>query len=255
MMFEHKTKVFLGGFPVHLTDADFYRYMRQYGSILGWRLIADNGKSRGYGFVTYKTYKSAQKATQANHFLEGKQMECNLVYETQYAKQHRDEIKLRKIFVNRLPYSLNEEGLKELFRPYGEIERATINREHYTNLSRGSGFVIFQDKEAAERLLSNHKTMLVGKQEINIFKCLLQEEIKRVRPIIIKPLDELNHQLLGGRPVHSWLNHQAVLRNGSTEVVQHAFSNSNLRLNFSPLPSAYGFKRWSAGQSTSQRSL
>ena len=48
-----------------------------------------------------------------------------------------------KVYVGNLPYSVDNEKLKELFSSYGEIEEATIISDKFSGKSKGFGFITF----------------------------------------------------------------------------------------------------------------
>jgi len=45
------------------------------------------------------------------------------------------------IYIANLSYSVNDDGLKELFQEYGEISSANVIKDRLTGKSRGFGFV------------------------------------------------------------------------------------------------------------------
>jgi RNA recognition motif-containing protein len=58
-----------------------------------------------------------------------------------------------KLYVGNLPWSVDEEKLKELFSPYGEVEEATVISDRNTGRSKGFGFVTFKDDESAKKAI------------------------------------------------------------------------------------------------------
>jgi RNA recognition motif-containing protein len=48
---------------------------------------------------------------------------------------------LKKLYVGNLPYSANQEEIKELLTPYGEIHSLNWITDRYTGQFRGFGFV------------------------------------------------------------------------------------------------------------------
>jgi RNA recognition motif-containing protein len=60
----------------------------------------------------------------------------------------------KKLFIGSLPWSINTDGLKELFAPYGEIVDAVVILDRATGRSRGFGFVTFAKEEDAEKAKS-----------------------------------------------------------------------------------------------------
>ncbi|RCH54896.1 RNA-binding protein [Mucilaginibacter hurinus] len=54
------------------------------------------------------------------------------------------------IFVGSLPYQLQEEDLRALFEPFGEVSSAKLIIDRETGRSKGFGFVEMADDEAAQ---------------------------------------------------------------------------------------------------------
>ncbi len=59
-----------------------------------------------------------------------------------------------KIYVGNLPFTVDDNGLKELFSSYGEIEEATVISDKFSGRSKGFGFVTFKDEESAKKAIS-----------------------------------------------------------------------------------------------------
>ena len=58
-----------------------------------------------------------------------------------------------KIFVGSLPWSINNDSLKELFSQYGEVTEAVVIMDRETQRSKGFGFVTFSTPESAQKAL------------------------------------------------------------------------------------------------------
>lgn len=58
-----------------------------------------------------------------------------------------------KIFVGSLPWSVNNDSLKELFAQYGEITEAVVITDRDTGRSKGFGFITFATEESAQKAL------------------------------------------------------------------------------------------------------
>ncbi|MEK7109845.1 MAG: RNA-binding protein [Patescibacteria group bacterium] len=58
-----------------------------------------------------------------------------------------------KIFVGSLPWSINNDSLKELFTQYGEVTEAVVIMDRETQKSKGFGFVTFSTPESAQKAL------------------------------------------------------------------------------------------------------
>lgn len=59
-----------------------------------------------------------------------------------------------KVYVGNLPFSVDDEKLRELFSSYGEIEEASIIKDKYSGRSKGFGFVTFKEDENAQKAIS-----------------------------------------------------------------------------------------------------
>ncbi len=55
----------------------------------------------------------------------------------------------KNLFVGSLPFSTNDEELKELFAQFGEVTRANVVMDRDSGRSRGFGFVEMSDDDAA----------------------------------------------------------------------------------------------------------
>ena len=66
-----------------------------------------------------------------------------------------------KLYVGNLPYSLNDESLKELFAGSGEVVEAKVITDKFSGRSKGFGFVTMVDDAAAEKAIQE-----MGEKEI-----------------------------------------------------------------------------------------
>ncbi|GMI90601.1 hypothetical protein HRI_002729400 [Hibiscus trionum] len=75
------TKVFVGGLAWETPTQEMRLYFEQFGEILEAVIIADKntGKSKGYGFVTFRDPESARKAcVDPNPVIDGRRANCNI---------------------------------------------------------------------------------------------------------------------------------------------------------------------------------
>lgn len=94
------------------------------------------------------------------------------------AKDESQDKKKRKLFIGGLDKRVDEKMLKEYFEKYGEVERTIINREHYTDRSRGSGFVLFVTVESAKKVLDETSPHVLKGKIFDCQPCLLRSEVK-----------------------------------------------------------------------------
>ena len=70
-----------------------------------------------------------------------------------------------KIYVGNLPFSVDDNALKELFAPYGEIAEAVLIKDKFSNRSKGFGFVTINDDEAAKKSITEmHEKEIEGRK-------------------------------------------------------------------------------------------
>ncbi|KAI3751573.1 hypothetical protein L2E82_22663 [Cichorium intybus] len=75
------TKVFVGGLAWETQTNEMRTYFEQFGDILEAVIITDKitGKSKGYGFVTYRDPESAKRACEdPNPMIDGRRANCNI---------------------------------------------------------------------------------------------------------------------------------------------------------------------------------
>jgi len=68
-----------------------------------------------------------------------------------------------KLYVGNLAWKLDDNGLKELFASYGATE-ANVIKDKFSGRSKGFGFVIIEDDEAAQKAISElHEKEIEGR--------------------------------------------------------------------------------------------
>ncbi|KAK7275777.1 hypothetical protein RIF29_16899 [Crotalaria pallida] len=75
------TKVFVGGLAWETPTEEMRKYFEQFGDILEAVIITDKntGKSKGYGFVTFRDPESARRAcSDPNPVIDGRRANCNI---------------------------------------------------------------------------------------------------------------------------------------------------------------------------------
>ncbi|KAF7816974.1 RNA-binding protein 38-like [Senna tora] len=75
------TKVFVGGLAWETPTEEMRKYFEQFGHILEAVIITDKntGKSKGYGFVTFRDPESARRAcADPNPVIDGRRANCNI---------------------------------------------------------------------------------------------------------------------------------------------------------------------------------
>lgn len=70
------------------------------------------------------------------------------------------------IYVGNLDYKVNENELEQVFAEYGEVESVNIITDKFSGRSKGFGFVIMDDDEAAKNAINSLNGTTLGNREI-----------------------------------------------------------------------------------------
>ncbi len=60
----------------------------------------------------------------------------------------------KRLYVGNLPYSINDQKLRELFSTYGDVEEAVVIVDRYSGRSKGFGFVAFKEDASADKAIA-----------------------------------------------------------------------------------------------------
>ncbi len=74
-----------------------------------------------------------------------------------------------KLYVGNLPYTADEDQLRDVFAPYGEIEELALIMDRETGRPKGFAFITFKTQQAAETALEQNGKNLGGRPlKVNI---------------------------------------------------------------------------------------
>jgi RNA-binding protein Musashi len=182
-------------------------YFSQFGEVQECTVMRDSatGRSRGFGFLTFKDPKTVNTVMVKEHFLDGKIVSLSHIGESQERKMApasisrrrghshlpknkgllrdaqidpkraipRDEQeKTAKIFVGGVSQDATEEDFEGFFAQFGRVIDATLMMDKDTGRPRGFGFVTFDNDAAVEKCLQFYPLEILGKPI----------EVKRAQP-------------------------------------------------------------------------
>lgn len=152
-------KMFIGGLNWETTDDSLRNYFNQFGEVIDCTVMRDNatGRSRGFGFLTFKEPHCVTEVLKKEHFLDGK------IIDPKRAIPREEQDKTAKIFVGGVGSDVNEEDFKNFFEQYGTVIDAQLMIDKDTGRPRGFGFVTFDSDQAVERIVSEKFLILKGK--------------------------------------------------------------------------------------------
>lgn len=73
-----------------------------------------------------------------------------------------------KLFVGNLPWSVDDDELRELFAEHGDLVSATVVTNRYNGRSRGFGFVEFESADDADAAVEAMQGVEVDGRAINV---------------------------------------------------------------------------------------
>ncbi|XP_039142531.1 UBP1-associated protein 2C-like isoform X2 [Dioscorea cayenensis subsp. rotundata] len=159
-------KLFVRGLSWETTSETLFSAFSAHGDIEEGAVITDKatGKSRGYGFITYRHMESAQRALQEpSKLIDGRLAVCNLACEGLSSGSVSTDLALRKIYIGGLSPEISSETLLKFFGRHGEIEEGSVAYDKETTKSKGFGFVTYKTVEAAKKALDDPNKSLGGR--------------------------------------------------------------------------------------------
>ncbi|KAJ0989772.1 hypothetical protein J5N97_008128 [Dioscorea zingiberensis] len=159
-------KLFVRGLSWETTSETLCAAFSIHGDIEEGAVITDKitGKSRGYGFITFRHMESTHRALQEpSKLIDGRLAVCNLACEGLSSGTVSTDLALRKIYIGGLSPEISSEGLLKFFGRHGEIEEGSVAYDKETTKSKGFGFVTYKTVEAAKKALDDPNKSLGGR--------------------------------------------------------------------------------------------
>ncbi|XP_037495409.1 polyadenylate-binding protein 6 isoform X2 [Jatropha curcas] len=196
----------------------------KFGTILSCKVVEENGKSKGFGFVQFDSEDSALAARTSLHdtMVKGKK-----IYVSKFIKKSErttarpcEELEFTNLYVKNLAKDMTEDTLKSMFSAFGKVCNVVIMKDH-DRKSRGFGFVNFESPEDAKKAVDalngyplGSRSLFVGRaqnktERINVlqheYKGFISNNIEKSRMsnLFVKNLDvSINerklHELFSG---------------------------------------------------------
>lgn len=158
-----KFQIFVCGLHPDVSESTLKSHFSQYTQVKHSKIAIDKqtGKSRCFGFVTLSIDISHTDILSRRHAILGKAIDCEAAMPR--VKRRQDDGVGCRIFVGGLPLSARDEDLKVYFKAFGEVKEYKVKSCYAKRVSRGFGFVVFRDKESAQRVLQRNEYFICGK--------------------------------------------------------------------------------------------
>ncbi|OMP02003.1 hypothetical protein COLO4_11423 [Corchorus olitorius] len=170
------------GIPWDVDTDGLREYMSKYGDIEDCVVLKERstGRSRGFGYVTFESSEDAKNVLLHDHYLGDRLLEVKIATpkeEMNQMKQIRAPSsvpvrvpvpaqapppppvplipkKVSRIFVARIPLTVDEEAFRSHFEEYGEITDLYMPKDQDTRSHRGIGFITFARSDSVDNVMS-----------------------------------------------------------------------------------------------------
>lgn len=155
-------KLFVRGLGWETTTEKLRGVFVNYGELEEAVVILDKstGKSKGYGFVTFKHVDGALLALkEPSKKIDGRMTVTQLASAGIQgglgggSSNNPVDVSLRKIYVANVPYDMQSERILQHFAVYGEIEEGPLGFDKATGKSKGYALFVYKTAEAARGAL------------------------------------------------------------------------------------------------------
>lgn len=150
--FSSKTNLIVNYLPQNMTQEEIKSLFSSIGQVDSCKLIKDklSGQSLGYAFVNFSRSDDADKAIAT---LNGMRLQ-NKTIKVSLARPSSDSIKNANLYVCGLPKEFSQADLEQMFNPFGVIISSKILTDPKTGVSKGVGFVRFDQRIEAENAIN-----------------------------------------------------------------------------------------------------
>ncbi|KAL7249662.1 hypothetical protein ACSBR1_011782 [Camellia fascicularis] len=179
-------KLFIRGLGWDTTTEKLRSLFSGYGDLEEAVVILDKatGKSKGYGFVTFKHVDGALLALkEPSKKIDGRMTVTQLASAGVQGgpilnPNSASDVSARKIYVANVPYDMPADRLLAHFSAYGEIEEGPLGFDKATGKSKGFALFVYKTAEAANASLVDPIKTIDGRQ----LSCKLANEGKKGKP-------------------------------------------------------------------------
>jgi len=129
----HPRKIFIGGLAHKTTTQHLRDHFGRFGSIVDAVVLRwPDGRSRGFGYVTFADSPAAASVLKETHSMSGRDVDVK-----------RAVPGTNKLFIGGLPQNTTANELREHFEKFGVVSDAVVMIDPATSRSRGFGFVCY----------------------------------------------------------------------------------------------------------------
>ncbi|XP_064174851.1 CUGBP Elav-like family member 2 isoform X5 [Anguilla rostrata] len=149
-------KMFVGQIPRSWSETELKELFEPFGAVYQINILRDRSQnppqSKGCCFVTFYTRKSALEAQNALHNIKTLSGMHHPIQMKPADSEKSNAVEDRKLFVGMISKKCNENDIRVMFSPFGQIEESRILRGP-DGLSRGCAFITFSSRAMAQNAI------------------------------------------------------------------------------------------------------
>jgi len=151
-------KLFVGGLSWDTTDEGLRKYFSEFGAVEDCTILRDqDGRSRGFAFLTFKEPSSVNTVMTREHVLDGKAID------PKRAIPREEHLRNTRYFVGGLSHVTASDSMRAFFSSFGKVVDCTVMVDRETGRSKGFGFVTFEDASNTDQLVGRSDLILDDK--------------------------------------------------------------------------------------------
>ena len=182
---EENKQVFIKGISPEITEEELKEYINKKAPLIKYkniRLVFDiNGKNKGFAFIDFETQNLAKKfidiMNDENYNKDIKLKNCELICAFSLSPKSGKNDK-RTLFINNLPFDVEKEQIKLLFKDFGKILDIRIIYNPHTQKPRGYGYVEFEEENSIDKIINSDKKFEINGRKIMVSKSISVEKLR-----------------------------------------------------------------------------
>lgn len=188
------TNIYVKNFGEEIdSDEKLKGMFEPYGKVVSCKVMTDdNGKAKGFGFVSFEEPEQAEKAVDDLNGKESSNGKTLYVGRAQKKAERQAELKRRfeqlkmerlnryqgvNLYVKNLDDTIDDERLRKEFSPFGTITSAKVMTDS-NGRSKGFGFVCFSAPEEATKAVTEMNNRIVGSKPLYVALAQRKDERK-----------------------------------------------------------------------------
>jgi polyadenylate-binding protein len=183
--------IFIKNIDASVTSRDLLDTFSQFGNILSCKVASsDDGKSKGFGFVQYKTREEAERAVKSTNGQKLTPTQSLALIVAHYVPAEKRHVgrSFTNVLVKNFRDDVTDEQLAAAFASCGKITSAVVSRDA-NGKSKRHGFCNFETAESAVKCIeqfNDTETIAVAGEKISVGQHLKKSDYLRVRQMSTK---------------------------------------------------------------------